>query len=89
MLLKKAGIKPGSLIFAFTTYPKNVWLYSGGSIKKISEELNVPVSEVAGIIGFYSFFSTTPKGKYVVRVCRALHVMLEAEMKYLMLLKMK
>jgi NADH:ubiquinone oxidoreductase subunit E len=28
------------------------------------------LSEVAGIVGFYSFFSTTPKGKNVVRVCQ-------------------
>ena len=35
----------------------------------ISNELNVPVSEIYGVVTFYSFFSLTPKGKYVVGVC--------------------
>ena len=35
----------------------------------ISEELNVPVSDIYGVVTFYSFFSLTPKGKYVIGVC--------------------
>ncbi|MBN1975731.1 MAG: NAD(P)H-dependent oxidoreductase subunit E [Sedimentisphaerales bacterium] len=39
------------------------------ALKKISVKLNKPFSEVAGVVGFYSFFSTEPRGKYLVRVC--------------------
>ena len=39
------------------------------ALKKISIRLNKPFSEVAGVVGFYSFFSTEPRGKYLVRVC--------------------
>jgi NADH:ubiquinone oxidoreductase subunit E len=39
------------------------------ALKKISIKLNKPFSEVAGVVGFYSFFSTEPRGKYLVRVC--------------------
>ena len=39
------------------------------ALKKISVKLNKPFSEVAGVVGFYSFFSTQPRGKYLVRVC--------------------
>lgn len=35
----------------------------------ISDELNIPVSDIYGVVTFYSFFSLTPKGKYVVGVC--------------------
>lgn len=35
----------------------------------ISTRLEVPFSEVAGVVGFYSFFSTHPRGKHMVRVC--------------------
>lgn len=35
----------------------------------ISEGLNVPLSEIYGVITFYSFFSTVPKGKHSVKVC--------------------
>ena len=35
----------------------------------ISELTGHPVSEIYGILTFYSFFSLTPKGKYVIGVC--------------------
>ena len=35
----------------------------------ISEETNIPVSEIYGVVTFYSFFSLKPKGKYVIGVC--------------------
>lgn len=35
----------------------------------VSEETGIPVSEIYGVITFYSFFSLEPKGKYVVGVC--------------------
>lgn len=38
-------------------------------IKTISRDLKIPISEVYGIISFYSFFSMMPKGKYVIQVC--------------------
>jgi NADH:ubiquinone oxidoreductase subunit E len=40
-----------------------------GALKKISSSLNISYSEVAGVVGFYSFFSTVPRGKYLIRVC--------------------
>lgn len=35
----------------------------------ISEELNIPVSDIYGVVTFYSFFSLKPKGRYVIGVC--------------------
>ena len=35
----------------------------------ISERLHIPVSKVYGVVTFYSFFTTTLKGKYRVNVC--------------------
>ena len=35
----------------------------------VSELTGVPVSEIYGVVTFYSFFSMTPKGKYVIGVC--------------------
>ncbi len=37
--------------------------------KIISEELNVPIEEVYGVVTFYSQFSLYPKGKYRISVC--------------------
>ena len=35
----------------------------------VSEQIGVPVAEIYGVVTFYSFFSLTPKGKYVIGVC--------------------
>lgn len=35
----------------------------------ISNETNIPVSDIYGVVTFYSFFSLKPKGKYVIGVC--------------------
>ena len=35
----------------------------------ISKEMNISVAEIYGVVTFYSFFSLTPKGKYVVGCC--------------------
>jgi NADH:ubiquinone oxidoreductase subunit E len=39
------------------------------ALKRIATSLNKPYSEVAGVVGFYSFFTTVPRGKHLVRVC--------------------
>ena len=35
----------------------------------VADELNLPVSEVYGVVTFYSYFSLQPKGKYVIGIC--------------------
>ena len=35
----------------------------------VSDLTGIPVSEIYGVVTFYSFFSLTPKGKFVVGVC--------------------
>lgn len=35
----------------------------------VSELIDIPVAEIYGVVTFYSLFSLTPKGKYVVGVC--------------------
>ena len=35
----------------------------------IAGEMNMPLSKVSGVVTFYSFFSTQPKGKYTIQIC--------------------
>ena len=37
--------------------------------REVALGLGVSVAEVYGVVSFYSFFSTNPKGEYVVSVC--------------------
>jgi NADH:ubiquinone oxidoreductase subunit E len=39
------------------------------ALRRICAGLNKSYSEVAGVVSFYSFFSTTPRGRHTVRVC--------------------
>jgi len=41
------------------------------SIEQLSKELQIPVSEIKGTASFYTMFSFTPRGKYVIRVCES------------------
>ena len=36
---------------------------------KIAKGLGVPLSEVHGVLSFYSFFTTVPRGEHTIRVC--------------------
>ena len=35
----------------------------------IAKELDIPLSKLSGVVTFYSFFSTTPRGDHTIRVC--------------------
>jgi NADH:ubiquinone oxidoreductase subunit E len=37
--------------------------------KFVSEKMKIPISKISGVITFYSYFSTQPKGEYVISVC--------------------
>jgi NADH:ubiquinone oxidoreductase subunit E len=60
---------PGALIPVLQTTQNLFGYLPEKALRIISKELKKPYSEVAGVVGFYSYFSTTPKGKYTVRVC--------------------
>jgi NADH-quinone oxidoreductase subunit E len=35
----------------------------------VAESLGVPISKVHGVVSFYSFFTTTPRGKHTIKFC--------------------
>ncbi|NMC21318.1 MAG: NAD(P)H-dependent oxidoreductase subunit E [Thermogutta sp.] len=39
------------------------------ALRRIARAFNKSYSEVAGVVSFYSFFNTVPRGKHTVRVC--------------------
>ncbi len=45
---------------------------SEGVIAALAESLAIPVHEVYGAASFYSFLSTKPLGRNVIRVCKSL-----------------
>ncbi len=61
--------KPGALIPVLQQAQAIFGYLPDVVLRKISLGLNKSYSEVAGVVGFYSFFSTQPRGKHMVRVC--------------------
>ena len=61
--------KPGALIPVLQLTQGIFGYLPKEALKHISLKMNKPFSEVAGVVSFYSFFSTVPRGKYLVRVC--------------------
>jgi NADH:ubiquinone oxidoreductase subunit E len=44
------------------------WLPEKAQVR-IAKGLGIPLSEVHGVLSFYSFFTTVPRGKHTIRVC--------------------
>lgn len=35
----------------------------------VAKKLNINVAKVCGVVSFYSYFTTEPRGKYVINIC--------------------
>jgi len=68
-LLARYVSKPGGLIPALQATQQMFGYLPESALKKIAEAFDKPYSEVTGVVSFYSFFSTVPRGKHLVRVC--------------------
>ena len=44
---------------------------------EVAESLDIPLSDVYGVATFYSFLSTRPQGKNVIRICKSLPCLLK------------
>ena len=61
--------KPGSLIMVLHA-AQEIYGYLPMELQEfIADGMGLPVSEVSGVVGFYSFFSTKKRGKHTIRVC--------------------
>lgn len=61
--------KDGSLIQVLHL-AQNIYGYLPLELQKfIAKNMDIPLSEVSSVVSFYSFFSTTPRGKHTIRVC--------------------
>lgn len=67
--LEGYGEKPGALIPALQIAQGIFGYLPESALKQICLRLKKSYSEVAGVVTFYSFFSTVPRGKHLIRVC--------------------
>lgn len=68
-IIKGYKNKPGSLIPVLQEAQELVGYLPPVVQRHIARGLRIPVSEVHGVVSFYSFFTMKPKGKHNIRVC--------------------
>ena len=67
--LQELKMQRGSLMSALQ-FAQDLYGYLPYEVQQIvAEELNVTLSEVYGVVTFYSQFTTIPKGKYQIGIC--------------------
>ena len=68
-VIAKYEAKPSNLIMVLHA-AQGIYGYLPYVVQKfVADKMNIPVSEVSGVVSFYSFFSTEPKGKHTIMVC--------------------
>lgn len=68
-IIRRYKNKPGSLIPVLQEAQEIVGYLPPVVQRHIARGLRIPVSEVHGVVSFYSFFTMKPKGKHNIRVC--------------------
>lgn len=68
-IIERFRSKPGSLIPVLQAAQERVGYLPAVVLRHVAKGLNLSVSEVHGVVSFYSFFTMKPKGKHNVRVC--------------------
>ncbi|MDR0796701.1 MAG: NAD(P)H-dependent oxidoreductase subunit E [Tannerella sp.] len=68
-VIAKYEAKPNNLIMILHA-SQGIYGYLPYEVQKfIADKMNIPVADVSGVVSFYSFFSTKPKGKHTIMVC--------------------
>jgi len=61
--------RPGATMVVLNELQAKIGFISESMQDYVAERLQVPISRVHGVVTFYSFFTTTPRGKHTVKFC--------------------
>jgi NADH-quinone oxidoreductase subunit E len=60
---------PGGLMVILNELQSQVGFVSEPMQRYVAEQMQVPVSRVHGVVSFYSFFTTNPRGRHTIKFC--------------------
>ena len=61
--------KPGATMVVLNELQAKIGYVTESMQQYVADELQEPVSRVHGVVSFYSFFTTTPRGKHTIKFC--------------------
>ena len=61
--------KPGSTMVVLNTLQSKIGYITEPMQAYVAQKLHIPVSQVHGVVSFYSFFTTSPRGKHTIKFC--------------------
>ena len=70
-IMTKYASLEGGLIEAFHAVQKEINCLPEEAVRTAAEVFKIPVKEAYGVATFYSYFSTKPRGKYIIRICES------------------
>src|SRR6056297_1357672 len=68
-IIEKHSEKKGNLIPVLNDIQKKIGYLPLEVQKHVSKKLEIPMSEIYGVISFYSIFNTEPKGEHTIGIC--------------------
>lgn len=68
-ILERNKDKPGGTMVVLNELQSEIGFISEPMQRYVAQRLQVPVSAVHGVVSFYSFFTTSPRGKHVIKFC--------------------
>jgi len=68
-IVYKHNIEPGGVIPVLQEIQENYGYVPPVAIQRVAEHLNIPASEIYGIVTFYAQFRLEPLGKNLIKVC--------------------
>ncbi len=68
ILEENKGI-PGSTMVVLNSLQEAIGYISPAMQVYVAEKLDEPISRIHGVVSFYSFFTTTPRGKHTIKFC--------------------
>lgn len=60
---------PGAAMVVLNEVQTHIGFITEAMQVYIAEQLNVPVSSIHGVVTFYSFFNTRPRGRHTIKFC--------------------
>lgn len=60
---------PGGLMVVLNEIQNRIGYISEPMQRYVAQKMSIPVSTVHGVVSFYSFFTTSPRGKHTIKFC--------------------